>query len=140
VRETRDDADPKLAGISSRVTCVVDLSGDMDLSIPYPDPMWDKINAAMLGGTPEEVPEAYRDASPLYQVDEQSAPFLVLHGVKDRETPVEHSQRLVAALQAADVEVIYGQFPKAGHFEIAPWAFNGPWVLAFLGLHLHPER
>jgi hypothetical protein len=73
-----DDADPKLPGISSRVTCVVDLSGDMDLTIPYPDPMWDKINAARLGGTPEEVPQAYRDASPLYQVDEQSAPFLVL--------------------------------------------------------------
>jgi acetyl esterase/lipase len=52
VRETRDDADPKLAGISSRVTCVVDLSGDTDLTIPYPDPMWTEINATMLGGTP----------------------------------------------------------------------------------------
>ena len=94
----------------------------------------------MLGGTPEEVPAAYRDASPLYQVDEQSAPFLVLHGAEDVETPVEHSQRLVAALQAADVEMIYGQFPDAGHFETASWAFSGPWVLTFLELHLHPEQ
>jgi acetyl esterase/lipase len=140
VRETRDDADPKLAGISSRVTCVVDLSGDTDLTIPYPDPMWTEINAAMMGGTPEEVPEAYRDASPFYQVDAKSAPFLVLHGAEDTDTPVEHSRRLVAALQAADVEVIYGQFPGAGHLYTAPWSFSGPWVLAFLGLHLHPER
>ena len=140
VRETRDDSDPALAGISSRVNCVVDLSGDVDLTIPYPDAMWTEINATMLGGTPEEVPEAYRDASPLFQVDEQSAPFLVLHGAEDTETPVEHSRRLVAALQAADVEVIYGQFPDAGHLYTAPWAFSGPWVLAFLGLHLHPEH
>jgi acetyl esterase/lipase len=63
MRETRDDSDPALAGISSRVDCVVDLSGDTDLTIPYPDPMWDEINAAMLGGTPQEVPEAYRDAA-----------------------------------------------------------------------------
>jgi acetyl esterase/lipase len=140
VRETRDDSDPALAGISSRVNCVVDLSGDMDLTIPYPDAMWTEINAAMLGGTPEEVPEVYRDASPLYQVDAESAPFLVLHGAEDTDTPVEHSRRLVAALQAANVEVIYGQFPKAGHLDIAPWAFSGPWVLTFLGLHLQPEH
>jgi len=140
VRETRDDSDPALAGISSRVNCVVDLSGDMDLTIPYPDPMWTEINAAMLGGTPEEVPGAYRDASPLYQVDAESAPFLVLHGAEDTDTPVEHSRRLVAALQAADVEVIYGQFPGGGHLYTAPWAFSGPWVLTFLGLHLRPEH
>ena len=34
-----------------------------------------------------------------------------------------------------DVEVIYGQFPGAGHLYTAPWAFSGPWVLAFLGMH-----
>jgi acetyl esterase/lipase len=139
VRETRDDSDPALAGISSSVNCVVDLSGDTDLTIPYPDPMWDKINAAMLCGTPGEVPEAYRDASPLFQVDAESAPFLVIHGAKDDEVPIAHSQRLVAALQPADVEVIFGQFPSAGHLTTASWGFNGPWALAFLGLHLGPQ-
>jgi acetyl esterase/lipase len=140
VRETRDDSDPALAGISSRVNCVVDLSGDVDLTIPYPDAFTNQINAAMLGGTVEEVPEAYRDASPLFQVDAESVPFLVIHGAKDDAVPVEHSQRLVAALQAADVEVIYGQFPNAGHLDTASWAFNGPWALTFLGMHLHPEN
>ena len=33
VLETRDDSDPALAGISSRVTCVVTLAGSSDLSI-----------------------------------------------------------------------------------------------------------
>lgn len=140
VRETRDDNDPTLAGISSRVTCVVDLSGDVDLTIPYPDPSWSEINAAMLGGTPDEQPAAYRDASPLSQVDAESVPFLVIHGVLDDATPVEHSRRLVAALQEARVEVTYGEYPRANHLTTADWAFSGPWVLTFLGLHLHPER
>jgi acetyl esterase/lipase len=139
VRETRDDSDPDLAGISSRVACVVDISGDTDLTIPYPDTMWNDINAAMLGGTPEEQPEAYRDASPLYQVDEESAPFLVLHGARDNDVPVEHSRRLVDSLRKAGVEVIYGEFPDADHFTTFDWlGFNGPWTLAFFGLHLHP--
>jgi acetyl esterase/lipase len=138
VRDTRDDSDPALAGIPSRVQCVGDLSGDMDLTIPYPNTMWSDINAAMLGGTPEEVPDAYRDASPLYQVDTRSAPFLVLHGAIDDETPVEHSRRLVAALQAAEVEVIYGQFPTLGHLQTATWRFHAPFTLAFLARHLAP--
>ena len=32
-RDTRDDADPTLADVSSRVACVVDLAGTMDLTI-----------------------------------------------------------------------------------------------------------
>ena len=46
----------------------------------------------------------------------------------------------MAALQAAGVKVIYGQFPDADHFDIGFWPFSGPWVLTFLGLHLHPEQ
>jgi len=102
--------------------------------------MWSEINATMLGGTPAEEPAAYRDASPLYQVDADSAPFLVIHGAQDVETPVEHSRRLVEALHGAGVEVTYGEYPDAGHGSTEPWYFSGPWTLAFLGLHLHPER
>jgi acetyl esterase/lipase len=137
VRETRDDSDPALAGISSRVNSVIDLSGDMDLTIPYPDPFWNEVYAAMLGGTPDEQPEAYRDASPLFQVDADSAPFLIIHGTDDIETPVEHSRRMVAALRGAGVEVTYGEYPKVGHFVTEQWAFNGPWALAFLGPRRH---
>ncbi len=44
-------------GISSRVNCVVDLSGDADLTVGYADPMWSNALAGMFGGTLEEVPE-----------------------------------------------------------------------------------
>jgi len=140
VRDTGSDGSPEAASVSSRVDCVVDLSGDVDLTIPYPNPMWSEINAAMLGGTPAEQPDAYRDASPLYQVNADSAPFLVIHGVQDMETPVEHSRRLVTALQEAGVEVTYDQYPDAGHGKTELWNRSGPWALAFLGLHLRPDR
>jgi dipeptidyl aminopeptidase/acylaminoacyl peptidase len=80
------------------------------------------INATMLSGTMEEVPDAYRDASPLFQVDTESTPILVIHGARDDS---EHSRRLVAVLQAAGLEVIYGQFPRGGHFDTESRAFSG---------------
>lgn len=140
VQETRDDGDSNLKGPSSRVQCVVDLSGDVDLTIPYPDATRTEINATMLGGTRREKPAAYRDASPLTWVDADSVPFLVIHGVRDEVVPVEHSRRLVAALRGVEVEVTYGEYPRAYHLTTRDWRFGGPWALAFLSLHLRPER
>jgi acetyl esterase/lipase len=97
-------------------------------------------DVGMLGGTPDEVPEAYRNASPISHVDEESAPFLVIHGAKDFDVPVEHSRRLVEALCEAGVEVVYDELPNADHMIPAWWLMTGPWVLTFLGLHRHPER
>jgi acetyl esterase/lipase len=139
-RETRDDGDPALAGYSSRVTCVVDLAGDMDLTIPYPQPSDNVLVARFLGGTPADVPEVYRDASPLSWVDEDTAPFLIIHGAADDANPVAHSRRMVEALHAAGVEVVYAEYPGLGHIDITDWALCGPETLAFLGRHLHPEE
>jgi acetyl esterase/lipase len=142
VHETRDNSDPELAEYSSRVTCVVDLAGDSDLSIPLPatEAHYEDVLTGMLGGTPEEVPEVYRDASPISHVDEESTPFLVIHGAKDIVVPVEHSRRLVEALHEAGVEVAYLELPNGDHMIPAWWLMTGPWVLTFFGVHLRPER
>jgi acetyl esterase/lipase len=142
VRETRDNSDPELEEFSSRVSCVVDLAGDSDLSIPLPptEAHYEDILTGMLGGTPEEVPEAYRDASPISHVDAESAPFLIIHGTKDIIVPVEHSRRLVEALHQAGVEVAYLELPNGDHMIPAWWLMTGPWVLTFFGVHLRPER
>jgi acetyl esterase/lipase len=136
--DTSDDA--ALAGVSSRVTCVVDLAGDTDFVATYDDPEWTEFVVALLGGTPEEAPQNYRSASPLHQVDEDSAPFLVIHGARDFEVPVEQSRRLVQALHEAGVEVAYLELPNGDHAAPAWWVMTGPWILTFLGVHLHPER
>lgn len=138
VRDTRDEIDPALAEHSSRVACVVDLAGDSDMTIPYTDDYWNEWLVDQLGGTLEEAPERYRDVSPVAFVDEQSAPFLVIHGGRDTVTPMEHSRRLVAALHAAGVEVVYADLVDDDHFSVAGWGVSGAFTLAFLDRHLRP--
>jgi dipeptidyl aminopeptidase/acylaminoacyl peptidase len=125
-----------LSSYSSRVTCVVDLAGDVDLAAYTEPPALHEV-VALLGGTPHEVPERYRDASPLSWIDGRTVPFLVVHGAQDDVVPIDQSRRLVAALRAAGVEVQYVELDDAGHDDLV-WARVGPPTLAFLELHLHP--
>lgn len=55
LRDTRDDADPALAWISSRVSCVVALAGHFDLGIAYPQEFDRQSVVALLEGTADEV-------------------------------------------------------------------------------------
>jgi acetyl esterase/lipase len=135
-RDTRDVA-PPLAEYPSRVACVVDLAGDVDLAAYTRPPALDEV-VALLGGTPAAVPERYRDASPLSWIDGRTAPFLVVHGAPDDVVPVAQSRRLVAALRTAGVEVEYAELPDAGHGDLT-WSRVGPAALAFLRRHLVPR-
>jgi acetyl esterase/lipase len=135
-RDTRDATAP-MASHSSRVTCVVDLAGDVDLAAYTRPPALHEV-VALLGGTVEEVPERYRDASPLSWIDRRTAPFLVIHGDRDDVVPIEQSRRLVAALRAAAVTVKYVELADAGHDDLT-WDRVGPEVLAFLDRHLRSE-
>jgi acetyl esterase/lipase len=134
-RDTRDATAP-MASYSSRVDCVVDLAGDVDLAAySHPPELHEVI--ALLGGAVQEVPERYRDASPLTWIDRRSAPFLVIHGDQDDVVPIEQSLRLVAALHAAGVEVEYVELAGAGHDDFM-WDRVGPATFAFLARHLRP--
>lgn len=132
-RDTRDATAP-LAHYSSRVACVVDLAGDVDLAAYTEPPALHEV-VALLGGTSQQVPDRYRDVSPLSWVDWHTAPFLIIHGDRDDVVPLAQSQRLVAALRAAGVETEYLELPGAGHDGLT-WTRLGPAVLAFLGRHL----
>jgi dipeptidyl aminopeptidase/acylaminoacyl peptidase len=122
------------------VACVVTIAGHLDLSIPYPGEFDRQSLAALLGGTPDEVPEAYLDASPLTWVDEESAPFLVIHGGADNMNPVAHARHMVEALHEVGVEVVSVEIPTANHFSAAYWGITGPWTRTFFAVMLHPER
>jgi dipeptidyl aminopeptidase/acylaminoacyl peptidase len=140
VRDTRDDGDPALGDYSSRVACAINLAGIADAALPGPFATDDAWEAEHLGGTPQEAPEAYRDVSPVEFVDEQSGPMLVIQGSADTTNPVEQSRRLVTALEEAGVEVIYAELAVESHFSVSDWPLNGPYTLAFLERHLHPDR
>jgi acetyl esterase/lipase len=139
VRETRDNSDPELADYSSRVACVVDLAGPTDGTILSANPGDSQFAVSFLGGTFTEIPDVYRNASPLSHIDEESAPFLVVHGIHDTIVPVEHSRRLVAALRQEEIEGDYVELPDAGH-DVFGWDRVGSLTLSFLDRHLKSER
>jgi acetyl esterase/lipase len=141
-RATRDNSDAALADFSSRVSCVVDLAGVVDGTIPFPNEDFNALTAALLGGTADTPPDpaAYRDFSPITFVDETSASFLILQGAADADVLIEHSRRMTNRLHDAGVEVVSGEFPGVGHVDILDWNLVGAQILAFLGRHLQPDH
>jgi dipeptidyl aminopeptidase/acylaminoacyl peptidase len=53
---------------------------------------------ALFGGSPQEVPQAYRDSSPLTWVDHVRAPVLVLAGANDPRCPIRQIENYLDAL------------------------------------------
>lgn len=139
-RETRDHADPKLADDSSKATCAVTLGGLFDFTFPNAHPYAEELDAALLGGSLEALPPptAYEDFSPITFVDETSVPMLILQEGTEDIIPYEQPRRMVAALQAAGVQVSYGWFPGTTHESWFSWAPEAPETLAFFGRHLRP--
>jgi dipeptidyl aminopeptidase/acylaminoacyl peptidase len=80
----------------------VDLTGPCDLKALYADiPMQRPVMTAMLGGSPEQQPERYKEESPITQVDRIAIPLLTIHGTADKTIPYQQSESLMAALEKA---------------------------------------
>lgn len=62
-----------------------------------------------------EVPERYRDRSPINHVDRITAPFLLLQGLDDVICPPGQCERFLAALDGRDVPHAYLAFEGEGH-------------------------
>lgn len=92
---------------SSRVQAVVDMFGPADLTVPFEggyesaSRVFDGFDAAL--------------ASPVTYVTPDDPPFLLLHGDSDKLVPIEQSQELLAALQAAGVPAELVTVKNAGH-------------------------
>ncbi|MGK5731539.1 S9 family peptidase [Streptomyces sp. URMC 124] len=66
-------------------------------------------------GPRDEVPERYRERSPLHRADRISAPFLLLQGLADPVCPPAQSERLLAAMAGRGVPHTYIAFEGEGH-------------------------
>jgi len=114
--DTRDNSDPTLSAYSSRVTCVVALYAPQDLTVPLS--IETGAEAAVLnliGQSREAAFEKFREASPLYHIDQFTAPFLIFHGTLDPLVPVDQAQQFHAALQTAGVSSELILFEGEGH-------------------------
>ncbi len=68
-----------------------------------------------LGGTPEEVPAAYREASAYAEVRADAPPFLLLHGGRDELVWRVQTERFAARLAERGVEHVFLELPWATH-------------------------
>ncbi len=72
--------------------------------------------AAMgLGGTPEQQPRAYREASPIHRASQIRVPVLFFHGEWDRRVPVSQSRRMHERLQDLSVPTEFHLLFRQGH-------------------------
>ena len=73
----------------------------------------------LLGGTPEEVPERWRQADPMRRIP-LAVPVALVHGVGDETISVESSRAYVAAARAAGADVTLVQTPGEHRDPIDP--------------------
>jgi acetyl esterase/lipase len=69
----------------------------------------------LMGGTLKELPEAYRQASPLAHVGAHCPPTLQIFDENDFVVDASHGRRLHQALREAGVPSVYLEFPETVH-------------------------
>jgi len=113
--------------VARDVDRVVGLAAVGDLRFAAATGMGDGAAVAFLGGTPEQVPEAYDAADPATRMATRPAAEVVLvHGDRDEAVPVESTHRLRDRYGWLDVRELAG----VDHMELVdPWSAAWPTVL-----------
>ncbi|HRE83997.1 MAG TPA: alpha/beta hydrolase [Opitutaceae bacterium] len=110
--------------VSSRVSAVIDFYGTSEVaSLPVNVPGPDRSDAdlaatngaKLLGGIVRDLPHLAREMSPLLLATSESPPFLIVHGDRDQDVPLDQSQRLHARLQELGVSSRLIVLPGVGH-------------------------
>ncbi len=103
------------------IKAVVNLYGPTDLEDGYrrpprPDPFDVRaIEEALLGGSPDQVPHQYRDASPITHVTAASPPTLSIYGSRDHIVHPRYGTMLHERLRRAGVKSVLLEIPWAEH-------------------------
>ncbi len=102
------------------ISGVVVLAGVSDLEVAHEQNVCGDVVDRLLGGTPDEVPARYRQASPMHLLPLGVRQRLV-HGDLDGIVPLEMSRHYETAGKKRGDDVALIVCPDAGHFEpIAP--------------------
>lgn len=68
----------------------------------------------LIGPYPE-MKDRYRERSPIYAVDNITAPVIFFQGLEDRVVPPEQTESMVAAFRKRGIPVAYVAYPEEGH-------------------------
>ncbi len=106
-----------LASFEKTVTKVLSLAGVLDLRRGWELHLSNDAVAEFLSGSPSEVPDHYREASPAERPVPQATQKLV-HGAADESVPYEISKNYAASKKKSGEKVELITLPETGHFEI----------------------
>ncbi|MGB7086492.1 MAG: alpha/beta hydrolase [Phormidesmis sp.] len=113
------------AKVQSKVQSIVSYYGPIDLTRGYADPPTpDPIDVrsvlvAFIGGTPDEQPAAYAQASPITYVNQAKPdalpPTLLIYGGRDHVVEAKFGRRLYDAMQNSGNRAVWVKIPWAEH-------------------------
>ncbi len=124
-RETRDDSDPELRGVSSKVQCVLSIFGPTDFTDDRyvqasQNPVVGRALIEFVGKPYDEAPDLWKEVSPIHHVSPDDAPTFIIHGDQDLLVPLEQSQKFAEALKKVGVEVQLVVIKGMGHGPTTP--------------------
>ena len=127
-----------LAANEPLITRVVSLAGVLDLQQAWSLHLSDDAVVDLLGGTPAQVPEHFKEADPLHLSIKNAAQWVV-HGTADADVPISLARTYVAAKHAEKVHFV--ELAGADHFEIVDPSTNS-WktIEQTLSIALHPDH
>jgi acetyl esterase/lipase len=129
-------------GVSSNVQAVVNYFGPTDLPRMYGyEKRVDGLLNTLVGGTPQQRPDQYKEASPVTYVTKDVCPILSIHGTADKLVPVEQAVEFDAAMKKAgavsELMILEGQ----GHGFMGPAARKArEATFAFFDKHLKAAK
>jgi acetyl esterase/lipase len=100
---------------SSRVQAVVNVYGPTEMASLHATSSVSWIFRLFLGGTPQQVPDRYQEASPTTYASAEDPPVLTIHGDRDRLVPLQQAHLLDQKLKAAGAPHTLLVLPGQGH-------------------------
>jgi acetyl esterase/lipase len=103
--------------VSSEVSAVIALYGPATFTLPsvLENPQSCQLLEAFLGASYERNPELWETSSPIYHLDENDPPTLLLHGTIDEVVGIDQSDALVALMDELGQTYLYDRLPGWTH-------------------------
>jgi dipeptidyl aminopeptidase/acylaminoacyl peptidase len=103
--------------IRDDITSVVTWAGVSDVVFTYNERKdMRRMMKRVIGGTPNNMPEEYRDRTALFRINEIDAPVLIIHGMLDANVSYEQAVLLENALREHNKDHETWYFPEYTHF------------------------
>lgn len=120
------------------VSAIISFYGPVNLTNgwrypPRPDPIGSRsVLEALIGGTPDQMPDRYREASPITYVSSKAPRTLLIYGSRDHIVQPQYGRNLHAALTAAGATSEFVEIPWGDHaFDALPAGLSGQVALFY---------